>query len=200
VVFDPGQLLASYGVIGIAVILFLETGLLLGLLLPGETLTILAGAFSHVQHQGQPHPQLSLVILMAALGAVLGGQLGYVIGRRTGDALHDRPDGRIYKRRYLERTHEYFEHYGAETILIARFVPFVRTLASPAAGIAEMPIRRFTIYNVVGALVWAVVVATLGYILGGFLNVDRNALPITLGILAVSASPLAIEIVRHRRR
>jgi membrane-associated protein len=198
--FAPGHLLASYGVVGIGVILFLETGLLLGLLLPGETLTILAGAFSHVQHHGQPHPQLSLVILMAALGAVLGGQVGYAIGRRGGDALHDRPDGRIYKRRHLERTHAYFERYGAETVLIARFVPFVRTLASPAAGIAEMPVRRFTVYNVAGAVVWAAVVATLGYVLGGFLDVDRNALPITIGILVVSASPLAIEIARHRRR
>jgi membrane-associated protein len=197
---SPGHLLATYGVVGIGVVLFLETGLLLGLVLPGETLTILAGAFSHIQHHGQPHPQLGLVILMAALGAVLGGQVGYVIGRRTGDALHDRPDGRIYKRRHLERTHDYFERYGAETILIARFMPFVRTLASPAAGIAEMPLRRFAIYNAGGAVVWAAVVATIGYVLGGFLDVDHNALPITLGILAVSVSPLAIEIARHRRR
>jgi membrane-associated protein len=200
VMLDPGHLLSSYGVVGVGVVLFLETGLLLGLLLPGETLTILAGAFSHVQRHGQPHPQLSLVILMAALGAVLGGQLGYVIGRRTTDALHDRPDGRIYKRRHLERTHAYFERHGAETVLIARFVPFVRTLASPAAGIAEMPIRRFTAYNVAGAVVWAVVVATIGYVLGGILDVDRHALPITLGILVVSAFPGAIEVVRHRRR
>jgi membrane-associated protein len=198
--FGPGHLLATYGVVGIGVILFLETGLLLGLLLPGETLTILAGAFSHVHHVGQPHPQLGMVMLMAGLGAALGGQVGYAIGRRTGEALHDRPDGRVYKRRYLERTHEYFEHYGAETILIARFVPFVRTLSSPAAGIAEMPVRRFTVYNVVSAAAWAVVVATIGYVLGGVLDVDRHALPITLGILVVSASPGAIEVIRHRRR
>jgi membrane-associated protein len=198
--FGPGHLLATYGVVGIGVVLFLETGLLLGLLLPGETLTILAGAFSHVQHHGQPHPQLALVMLLAGLGAALGGQLGYAIGRRTGDALQHRPDGRIYKRRYLERTHEYFARYGPETILIARFVPFVRTLSSPAAGIAEMSVRRFTVYNVASAAAWAVVVATIGYVLGGILDVDRHALPITLGILVVSAFPGAIEVVRHRRR
>jgi membrane-associated protein len=198
--FGAGHLLATYGVVGVGVILFLETGVLLGLLLPGETLTILAGAFSHVHHAGQPHPQLGMVMLLAGLGAALGGQLGYVIGRRTGDALQNRPDGRIYRRAYLERTHEYFERYGPETVLIARFVPFVRTLASPAAGIAEMPVRRFTVYNVAGAAVWAVVVASAGYVLGGILDVDRHALPITLGILVVSAIPGAIEFVRHRRR
>jgi len=198
--FGAGHLLATYGVVGVGVVLFLETGLLLGLLLPGETLTILAGAFSHVQHAGQPHPELAMVILMAVLGAAAGGQLGYALGRSAGGALHERPDGRIYKRRYLERTHEYFERYGAETILIARFMPFIRTLSSPAAGIAEMSVRRFTIYNVVSAAVWAVVVATIGYALGGVLDVERHAVPITLGIIAFSCIPAAIEYVRHRGR
>jgi membrane-associated protein len=196
----PAHVLATYGVVGIGVILFLETGVLLGLLLPGETLTILAGAFSHVHHAGQPHPQLALVIVFAGAGAALGGQLGYVLGHRAGDALHHRPDGRIYKRAYLERTHEYFERYGAETVLIARFVPFVRTLSSPVAGIAEMPARRFTIYNLAGAALWAIVVATIGYALGGVLDVNRHALPITLGILVASVVPGAIEVRRHRRR
>jgi membrane-associated protein len=198
--FGPGHLLATYGVVGVGVVLFLETGLLLGLLLPGETLTILAGAFSHVQHAGQPHPQFAMVILLAGVGAAAGGQLGYELGRRAGDALHDRPDGRIYRRRYLERTHEYFERYGAETILIARFMPFIRTLSSPAAGVAELSVRRFTIYNVASAAVWAVTVATVGYVLGGVLDVERHALPITLGIVAFSCIPAGIEYVRHRRR
>jgi len=195
----PGHLLASYGVAGIGLVLFLETGVLLGLLLPGETLTVLAGAFSHSHHHGQPHPQLALVMLFAATGAALGGQVGYVLGRRAGNALQERPDGRIYKRAYLARTHAYFDRYGSETVLIARFVPFVRTLASPVAGLAEMPVRRFTAYNVAGAALWAVVVATIGYLLGGVLDVERHALVITLGILAASCVPGAIEIARHRR-
>ena len=184
--FGAAHLLATYGVVGIGVILFLETGVLLGLLLPGETLAILAGAFSHVHHAGQPHPSFALVVLCAGTGAALGGQLGYLIGRRTGDALHDRPDGRIYRRAYLEHTHDYFARYGAETILIARFVPIVRTLSSPVAGIAEMPVRRFTIYNVAGAAVWAIVVASIGYVIGGVLDVERHVLLVTLGILAGS--------------
>jgi membrane-associated protein len=197
--FDPGHLLATYGLAGIGIVLFLETGVLLGLLLPGETLTILAGAFSHAHHDGQPHPQLALVMIFAATGAAVGGQLGYVLGRRAGTALQERPDGRIYKRAYLARTHAYFDRYGAETVFIARFVPFVRTLASPVAGLAEMPVRRFTAYNAAGAALWAVVVATIGYLLGGVLDVDRHALVITLGILAASCVPGVIEIARHRR-
>lgn len=199
-VFDVAHLLGTYGVVGIGVILFMETGLLLGLLLPGETLTILAGAFSHVHHAGQPHPQLVLVILCAAGGAALGGQLGYLLGRRTGAALHDRPDGRIFKRRHLQRTHDYFDHYGSETVLIARFVPFVRTLASPVAGVAEMDARRFTAYNIAGAAIWAVVVASAGYALGGVLDVQRHALPVTLGILAASIAVGAYPAVASRAK
>jgi membrane-associated protein len=198
--FGAGHLLATYGVLGIGAILFAETGLLVGLLLPGETVAILGGAYSHVHHAGQPHPQLAMVILVAAAGAALGGQLGYLIGRRAGQALLDRPDGRLYRREQLERTHAYFEHYGAQTIVIARFLPFVRTLSSPAAGVAEMPVRRFTAYNVGGALLWATVVASLGYMLGGVLDVDHHALLITLGIVAVSVTPGVIELHRHRRR
>lgn len=198
--FGPAHLLATYGVLGIGAVLFLETGLLLGLLLPGETLTILAGAFSHAHHAGQPHPALLLVIVMAGLGAALGGQLGYVLGRRTGEALHERPDGRIYRRAHLERTHAYFERYGAETVLIARFVPFVRTLASPVAGVAEMPLRRFALYNVAGAGAWAVIVATIGYLLGGVVDVEHNALVVTLGILAGSVLVGAYPLVAARAK
>jgi membrane-associated protein len=199
-VFDVAHLLGTYGVVGVGVILFMETGLLIGLLLPGETLTILAGAFSNVHHAGQPHPQLVLVILCAAGGAALGGQLGYLLGRRTGVALHERPDGRIFRRRHLERTHDYFDHYGAETVLIARFVPFVRTLASPVAGVAEMDARRFTAYNVAGAAIWAVTVATVGYALGGVLDVQRHVLPVTLGILAGSIAVGAYPAVTARAK
>lgn len=195
------HLLAVYGVVGIGVILFLETGLVLGLVLPGETLAILAGAYSHVSRPGQPHPELALVIGAAAVGAIAGGHAGYMLGRVAGTRLLERPDGRIYRRRYLERTHAYFRRFGSRTIVIARFVPFVRTLASPAAGIAAMPIVTFTAFNLLGALGWAVVVATSGYVLGGELDVNDHALAITLGILAVSLLPLlAHRLVRRRGR
>ncbi len=198
-VLSAPHLLAVYGVIGIGVILFLETGLVLGLVLPGETLTILAGAYSHVSRPSQPHPELGFVIAAAAVGAIAGGQAGYVLGRVMGARLLERPDGRIYKRRHLERTHEYFRRFGSRTIVIARFVPFVRTLSSPAAGVAAMPIATFAAFNLVGALAWAVVVATSGYLLGGLFDVNHHALLITLGILGASLLPLLVHWLIRRR-
>src|SRR5256885_3009917 len=144
--FDASKLLADYGAIGIFVILFLETGLLLGLLLPGETLTIVAGAYSHGTAAGTPHPDLAAVIVAAALGAILGGQLGYALGRRIGPSLLDRPDGRVFKRRYVEWTRAHFERNGPSTLLIARFLPFIRTVVSPAAGIGGMEAGQFALF------------------------------------------------------
>ena len=171
---DPEHLLAAYGVIGIAVVLFCETGLLVGLLLPGETLTILAGAYSHGA-AGRPHPDFALVVLAAAVGAIAGGQIGYLIGRRVGPSLFDRKDGKLFKHRYVERTHRHFAKYGPATLLIGRFIPFVRTLVSPAAGIGEMPVTRFTMYNIGSGMLWALCVATAGYVVGGLLPIGRSA-------------------------
>jgi membrane-associated protein len=192
-VLSAPHLLAVYGVVGLAVILFLETGLVLGLVLPGETLTILAGAYSHGGDAAAPHPQLALVIAAAALGAVAGGEVGYLLGRLMGAPLLERPDGRIFKRRHLERTRRYFARFGARTIVIARFVPFVRTLASPVAGIAMMPARTFTMFNLLGGIAWAVAVSLTGYALGGLLDVNGHALEITLGVLALSLLPLLLH-------
>ncbi len=196
---SAGHLLSSYGVIGIGVILFLETGVLLGLVLPGETLTVLAGAYSHIASPGSPHPYLGLVIAAAACGAILGGQVGYLIGRRAGPKLFDRPDGRIFRRSQLERTTSYFARFGKSTILIARFVPFVRTLSSPAAGAGGMSLQTFTAYNVAGGLAWAITVASLGYVLGGLISIDRYALFVTVGIAAVSLIPLGLHVREIRR-
>jgi membrane-associated protein len=190
---NASHLLATYGLIGLAVIMFLETGVLLGLLLPGETLTILAGAYSHGHVGGQPHPELSIVIYAAAAGAAIGGQAGYLVGRVVGASLLERPDGRIYRRRHLTRTRDYFRRFGSRTVLVARFVPFVRTLASPAAGIGAMPLQTFTAFNLLGAAVWAVTVALSGYLLGGLLDVAHHAFLITLGILAASLLPLVAQ-------
>jgi membrane-associated protein len=196
-VLSAPHLLADYGLVGLGVVLFLETGLVVGLVLPGETLTILAGAYSRVDHGGAPHPQLALVIAAAALGAVCGGMVGYLLGRLVGAALLERPDGRIFKQHHLERTHRYFARFGARTIVIARFVPFVRTLANPVAGIATMPLKTFSLFNLLGGVLWAITVSLVGYELGSLLNVNANALAITLGILALSLLPLLLHRLRR---
>lgn len=187
------HLLASYGIVGIAVILFLETGLLVGIVLPGETLTIIAGAYSH-EGSGATHPSLVLVMVAAAAGAVAGGQLGFLLGRQIGPRLFDRPDGRLFRRRYLEQTRRYFRRFGSRAILIARFVPFVRTFASPAAGVSGMPLSEFTRFNAIGGIAWAITVAMIGYVVGGLVPISRYALLVTLCIAAISLVPLVLEV------
>lgn len=197
--FNVPHLLTEFGVIGIGVILFLETGLLVGLVLPGETLTVVAGAYSNVSGPGGTHPSLALVILAAGIGAIAGGQMGYLIGRRAGPALFARPDGRFFTRARLERTREYFRRFGSRAVLICRFVPFVRTLVSPAAGVGEMPARTFIPLNVIGGIVWATAVAAIGYAIGGLVSIDRYALLVTAGIAAISLVPLVLELRAMRR-
>jgi membrane-associated protein len=198
-VLDAPHLFAEFGVAGIGVILFCETGLLIGLVLPGETLTVLAGAYSNVSGPSGSHPSFPLVIVAAGCGAILGGQMGYLIGRRAGPALFARPDGLVFRRSRLERTREYFARFGSRAVIIGRFVPFVRTLVSPAAGVGEMPARSFVPLNLVGGVVWATVVATIGYVVGGIVPIDRYAILVTAGIAAVSLVPLVLEIRAMRR-
>lgn len=142
------------------------------------------------------------MIVAAPSGAIAGGQLGYAIGRRAGPTLFDRRDGRLFRRSQLDATTAYFARYGRSTILIARFVPFVRTVVSPAAGAARVPISVFASYNALGGLVWAVVVAGAGYLLGGLIPIERYGLVVTIGIAAVSLIPLILHLramKRHRR-
>lgn|SRR5262249_10434362 len=192
--FSAQHLLVTYGVLGIGVILFLETGLLFGIILPGETLTVLAGAYSHVSGASGTHPSLALVIAAAGCGAIAGGQLGYLLGRRAGPRLFARPDGVLFSRSRLERTREYFRRFGVNAVVIGRFVPFLRTLVSPAAGVGGMPARQFATFNVLGGAIWAVGIATIGYAIGGLISVDRYALLVTVGIAGVSLIPLVLEI------
>jgi membrane-associated protein len=191
---SPSHLLASYGVIGIGVVLFLETGVLLGIVLPGETLTVIAGAYSHSSGPSGTHPSLLLVMLAAGAGAVAGGQMGFFLGRRAGPRLFDRPDSLLFRRSYLERTREYFRRFGKRAILIGRFVPILRTFVSPAAGVGGMPAATFVRFNLLGGIAWAIVVATIGYIVGGLVSIDKYALVVTVVIAVVSLIPLIHEL------
>ncbi len=186
---SPAHLLASYGVIGLALVLFAETGLLLGFFLPGDSLLFLAGAYAHSSSAGQPHPAILAVIVAAAAGAVLGGQTGYLIGRRAGPALFNRPDSRLFKQSYVERTHAYFERFG----------PLVRTFSAPAAGVGRMAASTFAVWNLIGGLLWAVAVPLLGYALGGAINIDTYLVPITLVVVVLSFIPVLVEVRRARR-
>jgi membrane-associated protein len=136
------------------------------------------------------------VVLFAA--AFLGDQVGYYIGRKAGPRIFRRPDSRIFKQEYVDQTYAYFDRYGGRTIIVARFVPFVRTFAPVAAGVGRMRYRTFVSYNVIGALLWAVGVTVLGYFLGQVTFVKDNIEAILVGIVGVSLVPVVIELLRAR--
>jgi membrane-associated protein len=192
---DPDFLIETFGMVGILSIVFVESGLLIGFLLPGDSLLFTAGLLSATGTL----PDLWVLLLTIPLAAIAGDQVGYAIGRKAGPSVFRRPDSRFFRAEYVERSREFFERYGARTIVIARFVPIVRTLAPVMAGVARMNYRTFLTYNVIGGVAWGVGVTTLGYFLGQVDFVHANIEPIILGIVALSLIPIAIELFRAWR-
>jgi membrane-associated protein len=197
---NPRDLLESFGpwaTIGLFLIIFAETGLLIGFFLPGDSLLFTAGILA-----SQGHLNIAVIAIGCFLAAVIGDQVGYTIGHRAGPALFRRPDSRIFKQKYVDRTKEFFEKHGPKTILLARFVPIVRTFAPVLAGVGEMDRRTFTTYNVVGGFIWGVGVTVAGYLLGEALgeDIDKYLLPIIGVIIVLSVLPPLIEALRERRR
>lgn len=195
-VLSPIHLLNDFGALGVLLVLFAETGILLGIVLPGDSLLFTAGLLSATTRRGDVHLNLAAVVVAAIIGAIVGAQVGYVIGRKLGPALFRRPDSRLFKKEYVERTATYLERYGAgRAVLLARFIPVVRTLMNPLAGVTEMDSREFALYNVVGGVVWAAGVTVAGFFLGKSIpNVDHYLLPIIALIVIVSLIPIALEI------
>lgn len=191
---------------GVLLVLFAETGLLIGIVLPGDSLLFTAGllASSHLSPKtsGLPHINLGLLLVCAAVGAVVGAQTGFVLGRRYGPKLFDRPNSRIFKPRYVDRAEEVFESYGpGKAVVIARFIPGVRTLMNPLAGILEMKGREFLLWQVLGGLLWSVGVSLAGYFAGNSIpSIDRYILPIIAAVIVVSLIPVVRELRRARTR
>jgi membrane-associated protein len=195
---DPQELIRTLGTIGLIAIIFAESGLLLGIIFPGDSLLFTAGLFAATGKFGL---NIAAVAGGAFLAAVLGAQVGYWIGRRYGPRLFQRPDSRIFKSEYVERSKVFFEKHGAKAIVLARFVPFVRTLAPPMAGMGQMDVRQFTIFNVVGAFLWALGVTMLGYFAGDLIpkdKVDTYLLPIIAVIILISLIPPFLEWRKHK--
>jgi len=195
---SPEKLIETFGTIGLFVIIFAESGLLIGFFLPGDSLLFTAGLLAS---QGKFGLNLPVLLIGCFIAAVAGDQVGYMFGQKAGPALFRRPDSRIFKQQYVHRANEFFERHGKKTIVIARFVPIVRTFAPILAGVGSMQYRSFLTFNIVGALLWAVGVTTAGYILGDTVpDIDKYLLPIIGVIILLSVLPPAIEILRHRRR
>lgn len=189
---------------GVLLCLFAETGVLIGIVLPGDSLLFTAGLLASHHHRGAglPHINLAVLLVCAAVGALVGAQTGYFLGRKAGPHLFSRPDSRLFKRRYVERAEEVFERYGpAKAVVIARFIPGVRTLMNPLAGILEMRPRTFLAWQVIGGLVWSVGVSLAGYFAGNSVpNIDHYIYPIIAVVVVVSVIPVALEVRRSRQR
>jgi membrane-associated protein len=194
----PQTLISTFGLIGILVLVFAESGLLIGFFLPGDSLLFTTGLLiANGQYLHQP---LWLVCLLVSVAALLGDQFGYFFGHRFGPALFRRPDSRLFKQENLAKGSAFFEKYGARSIILARFVPIVRTFTPIVAGASRMHYRTFLINNVIGGVLWGCGVTILGYFLGQIAFVKDNIEFILVGIVVVSVIPVGIELLRSRRR
>lgn len=193
---DPDVLIDTFGTLGVVSIVFIETGLLVGFFLPGDSLLFTAGLLS----ADGTLPPLWVFLVLVPIAAIAGDQLGYAIGRKAGPPIFDRPDGRFFRQEYVERSADFFERYGGRTVIIARFVPIVRTFVPVMAGASRMEYRRFLSYNVFGGLLWGMGVVTLGHSLGQVDFVREHIELIILGIVALSVLPIAFELGRGYRR
>ncbi len=188
--------LGAWAVVGVCAVIFAETGLLIGFFLPGDSLLFTLGMFVG---SGDIDTPLGVVLPVVFTAAVVGNSTGYLIGRRVGPRVFDRPDSRFFKREYVDRTHAFFERHGGKAIVLAQFVPIVRTFTPVAAGVGRMNYRHFVTYNLIGALLWAVGVTSLGYWLGSFSFVQHNIEYILVGIVLISVVPMLIEALRKGR-
>lgn len=195
---DPETLLTSGGFLLLAAIVFAESGLLVGFFLPGDSLLFIAG-FLATSAGGNHMNPIGLVMLVAASMAIIGDQVGYVIGNKLGPKIFDRPKSRLFDPQHVVKAQQFFVKYGARTIVIARFVPIVRTFAPVVAGVGDMEYKTFVRFNIIGGLLWGAGMPLLGYFLGQIDFVKNNIEAAILAIVFISLLPVIIELVKHRR-
>ena len=197
---DPQSLLDSlgtYALWGAALVVFVECGLFI-FFLPGDSLLFTVGL---LQGRGDLHQPLWLACLVLSVAAFAGNVVGYEIGRKAGPALFHRPDAKLFKPKYVDQTVGFFDKYGARAIVLARFVPIVRTFITVTAGVGRMPRRTFLGYTAIGAVLWATGITLLGYFLGQAFPVLQDKLELAIiAIVAVSVLPVLVEYLRHRRQ
>jgi membrane-associated protein len=200
-ILDPERLIEAVGLLGIFAIVFAESGLLVGFFLPGDSLLFTAGflASSPSDVSEALHLPLLPLLIGCLVAAIVGDQVGYIFGRKVGPTVFRRPESRMFKPENVERAKGYFDRYGAKTIVLARFVPVVRTFAPIVAGVSRMHYRTFVTYNIIGGTLWALGVTLLGYFLGQVEVIEQNLELAILAIVAISALPIVIELVKARR-
>ncbi|WP_448626562.1 DedA family protein [Geodermatophilus sp. URMC 64] len=197
---DPQHLITTFGLLGLLLIVFAECGLLIGFFLPGDSLLFVAGLVAAGGLTGVDFVPLWLLLIVVPIAAIAGNLVGYWIGYRAGPAIFNKPDSRLFKAEYVEKAHGFFEKYGARTIVLARFVPIVRTFATVMAGASRMNFRVYAVYTVIGGILWGAGVTALGYWLGQVEFISHNIELIAILIVVVSVVPMAIELLRARRK
>lgn len=193
------ELVAEYGMWVYAIlflILFCETGLVVTPFLPGDSLLFVAGALAALPTNDL---NVHMMVMLMIVAAILGDAVNYTIGRLFGERLFSNPNSKIFRRSYLDKTHAFYDKHGGKTIILARFVPIVRTFAPFVAGMGHMSYRHFAAYNVIGALVWVLLFTFAGYIFGDLPVVQENLKLLIVAIIMLSVLPGVVEIIRHRR-
>jgi membrane-associated protein len=203
--FDAHSIVGDLGLAGILAIIFAETGLLIGLAFPGDSLLFIAGiaaSSAGAEILGGASLNPSAIFIGAPLVAIIGSQFGHFLGNRYGRKLFDRPNGRFFTQERVAQTERWLSKYGiGKALILARFIPFVRTLINPTVGIIGYPARKFLLWNTMGAVIWTQLVLGAGYILGNKISgsIDKYLLPIIALIVFVSVLPVALEVLKEWR-
>jgi membrane-associated protein len=201
--FDAHSIVSQLGLAGVLAIVFAETGLLFGIAFPGDSLLFIAGVAasgSGAAVLGNAHLPAALLFALTPLAAIAGGEVGYLLGNKYGRSLFDRPDGRVFNQSRVVSTEKWLRKYGTgKALVLARFVPVVRTLINPMCGVVGLDKKQFRLWNAVGAVIWTELVLILGYVLGDVLkgSVDKYLLPVVALIIVVSLVPVFIEVFKE---
>ncbi len=184
------------GYIGVFAMIFAETGLLVGVVLPGDTLLFSVGLLA-----AEGHFAITLLIIGCSLAAIAGDSVGYWTGKKFGPQIFSREESIFFRKSYVARAQAFFERHGRKTIFLARYVPIVRTFTPVIAGVAEMPYQNFLVYNILGGIAWTLSILVLGYFFGSKIpNIDRYILPVILGVFVLSFIPMILELLRTHRK
>ena len=200
--FDAHSIVTTLGLIGVLAIIFAETGLLIGLFFPGDSLLFIAGvaASGSAEKIVGAHLNPAALLIASPIVAIIGSQVGHWIGAKFGPKYFDRPDGRFFNQKRVRATEKWLNKYGTgKALILSRYVPFIRTIINPLAGIVHIPARKFFIYNAIGAVLWTESVLGIGIFLGDKVSgsVDKYLLPIIAVIVLISLIPVAIEILKE---
>ncbi|MDD5639527.1 MAG: VTT domain-containing protein [Candidatus Pacebacteria bacterium] len=195
-ILDPVSIIETAGYVGLFLAVFSETGILLGFFLPGDSLLFTAGFFASAGFL-----DLKIIIVLTFIAAVIGDALGYYLGKKYGSKIFTKTDSFFLDKKYIERTERYFKKYGGETIILARFIPIIRTIAPVMAGVGNIGYKKFFSYNVFGGLIWTVALPIFGYYFGQMIpDADKIILPVVVGIIFVSFLPALFSVLQDSER